>query len=41
MKVSTKILLLVLVVNLLSCGNKVPLKLPDSSLVDSVSYETN
>tara|TARA_B100000902_G_scaffold338421_1_gene339994 strand:+ start:115 stop:240 length:126 start_codon:yes stop_codon:yes gene_type:complete len=36
-----KLLLLLIVVNLVSCGNKVPLKLPESSLYNSASYEGN
>ena len=36
-----KLLLLLIVVNLVSCGNKVPLKLPESSLYNPASYEGN
>jgi len=36
-----KLLLLLIVVNLVSCGNKVPLKLPENSLYNSAGYEGN
>tara|TARA_Y100001970_G_C14204751_1_gene843283 strand:+ start:879 stop:1004 length:126 start_codon:yes stop_codon:yes gene_type:complete len=41
MKAILKLLLLLMVVNLVSCGNKVPLKLPENSLYNFASYERN
>tara|TARA_B100001173_G_scaffold213819_1_gene184579 strand:+ start:195 stop:320 length:126 start_codon:yes stop_codon:yes gene_type:complete len=41
MKATSRILLLILTLNLASCGNKVPLMLPESSFQEVMSYERN
>tara|TARA_Y100000739_G_scaffold91462_1_gene78293 strand:- start:503 stop:628 length:126 start_codon:yes stop_codon:yes gene_type:complete len=41
MKATSRILLLILTLHLASCGNKVPLMLPESSFQEVMSYERN